>query len=168
MGLRRDRFFAVAAALFLCIDGLAFVEARTGVIDTIAIFFVALFSYTFLLHWQARTKRQWRSTLYVMAAAAGLAFGAKLTALAPLVVAAALIGVRALSPYLAAAIPFLRRIAGHRRSGERLWRQAAGRPAVLHYLGAGLVAFAIFCACFSRYLTIDHPDVYRFTACNQA
>lgn len=166
--LRRDRFFALAAALFVCLDGLAFVESRTGVIDIIAIFFVALFSYTFLLHWQARTKRQWRTTLYVMAAAAGLAFGAKLTALAPLVVAGALIGARALSPYLAAGIPFLRRIAGSRTSGERLWRQAAGRLGILHYVGGVLVAFAIFCACFSRYLTIDHPDVYRFTQCNQA
>src|ERR1700692_656602 len=86
--LRRDRFFALATALFICFDGLAFVESRTGVIDIIAIFFVALFYYVFLLHWQARTRAQWRATLYVMAGVAGLAFAAKLTALAPLVVAA--------------------------------------------------------------------------------
>src|SRR5579859_7023220 len=41
--LRRDRFFAVAAGLLMSFDGLAFVEARTGVIDIIAVFFVALF-----------------------------------------------------------------------------------------------------------------------------
>src|ERR1019366_9312580 len=35
--LRRDRWFAGAAALFVSLDGLAFVEARTGVIDIIAI-----------------------------------------------------------------------------------------------------------------------------------
>src|ERR1022692_3379370 len=52
---------------------------------------VALFYYVFMLHWQARTRRQWRATLYVMAVVAGLAFAAKLTAVAPLVVAAALI-----------------------------------------------------------------------------
>ena len=86
--LRRDRFFALVTALFICFDGLAFVESRTGVIDIIAIFFVALFYYVFLLHWQARTRAQWRTTLYVMAGIAGLAFAAKLTALAPLVVAA--------------------------------------------------------------------------------
>src|SRR6202051_3541502 len=86
--LRRDRFFALVTAAFICFDGLAFVEARTGVIDIIAIFFVALFYYVFLLHWQARTRAQWRATLYVMAGVAGLAFAAKLTALAPLVVAA--------------------------------------------------------------------------------
>ena len=89
--LRRDRFFALVTALFICFDGLAFVESRTGVIDIIAIFFVALFYYVFLLHWQARTRAQWRTTLYVMAGVAGLAFAAKLTALAPLVVAAGLI-----------------------------------------------------------------------------
>src|ERR1700689_2520513 len=38
--LRRSRFFAIATALFICFDGLAFVESRTGVIDIIAIFFV--------------------------------------------------------------------------------------------------------------------------------
>src|SRR6202011_3320739 len=103
--LRRDRFFALCAGLFVCLDGLAFVESRTGVIDAIAIFFVALFYYVFLLHWQSRTRTQWRTSLYALAAVAGLAFGAKLTALAPLVVAAALILARGLAPYLAAGIP---------------------------------------------------------------
>jgi len=165
--LRRDRFFAVAAALFLCIDGLAFVESRTGVIDTIAIFFVALFYYTFLLHWQARTKTQWRLTLYVMAAVAGLAFAAKLTALAPLVVAAGLILARGLAPYLAAAIPLLRRIAGPRRMETVMWRDAAGGRAIAHYIAAGVVMACVFGAGYSRYLTIQHPDVYFFTACSQ-
>ncbi len=165
--LRRDRFFALAAALFVCLDGLAFVESRTGVIDIIAIFFVALFFYAFLLHWQARTRRQWRTTLYGLGAVAGLAFGAKLTALAPLLVAAALVSARALAPWLTRLVPFLGRIAGPREAGARLWRQAAGRSAAIHYVAAGAVAFAIFCACFSRYLTVEHPDVYRFTACSQ-
>ena len=165
--LRRDRFFAVCAALFVCIDGLAFVESRVGVIDIIAVFFAALLYYAFLLHWQARTRKQWRVSLYAMAAVAGLAFGAKLTALAPLVVAGALIAARALGPYLAAAIPAARRIAGNRRFETVLWREAAGQKALLHYLVAAGVALAIFCACFSRYLTVEHPDVYRFTACSQ-
>lgn len=166
--LRRDRFFAVAAAGFMCFDGLAFVESRTGVIDTIAIFFVALFYYVFLLHWQARTRTQWRLTLYVMAAVAGLAFAAKLTALAPLVVAAALILARGVAPYVAAVIPFLRRIAGRRRIETVMWRDAAGRRSIVHYLAAGVVMVAIFCASYSRYLSIPHDDVYFFTACTQA
>ena len=164
--LRRDRWFATAAALFISLDGLAFVEARTGVIDIIAIFFVALFYYVFLLHWQARTRRQWRATLYVMGAVAGLAFAAKLTALAPLVVAAALIALRGLSPWLAGLVPALRRIGGPRRHEVVMWRAAAGRFAVVHYTIAILIAGAIFSASFSRYLTVVHADVYRFTACD--
>ena len=167
--LRRDRFFAVAAAVLIAFDGLAFVESRIGVIDIIAIFFVALFYYVFLLHWQARTRAQWRRTLYVMAAVAGLAFGAKLTALAPLVVAAALILGRALAPYIAAGIPFVRRIAGPRRIETVMWRDAAGgRRGIVHYVAAGVLTVCVFCACYSRYLTIEHNDVYFFTACNPA
>lgn len=164
--LRRDRWFATAAALFICIDGLAFVESRTGVIDIIAIFFVALFYYVFLLHWQARTRRQWRATLYVMAAVGGLAFAAKLTALAPLAIAAALIAMRAVSPWLAALVPAVRRIAGPGRHEVVMWRAAAGRFAIVHYTLAVLIGGAVFSASFSRYLTIEHDDVYHFTACN--
>jgi C-terminal four TMM region of protein-O-mannosyltransferase/Dolichyl-phosphate-mannose-protein mannosyltransferase len=166
--LRRDRFFAIATGLFICFDGLAFVESRTGVIDIIAIFLVALFYYAFLLHWQARTRAQWRTTLYVMAGVAGLAFGAKLTALAPLIVAAGLILARSISPYIAGFVPWLRRIAGPGRAETIMWRHAAGRRAVLHYLAAGVVALVIFFACFSRYETIQHQDVYFFTSCNPA
>jgi Ca2+/Na+ antiporter len=165
--LRRDRFFAVVAALFVSIDGLMLVESRTGVIDVIAIFFVALFYYLFLLHWQARTRTQWRTTLYVLAAACGLAFAAKLTALAPLVVAFALVLGRALAPYLIAGLPFLRRIAGPPRIEARMWRDAAGRLGILHYFAAGLIVFAIFSASYSRYLTVPHNDVYIFTDCSQ-
>jgi 4-amino-4-deoxy-L-arabinose transferase-like glycosyltransferase len=166
--LRKDRFFATVAALFVCFDGLAFVESRTGVIDIIAIFFVALFYYVFLLHWQARTRAQWRTTLYVMAGVAGLAFGAKLTALAPLVVAGGLILARGIAPYIAAFVPWLRRIAGPGRAETIMWRNAAGPRAVLHYVAAGIIAVAIFFACFSRYETIQHTDVYFFTGCNPA
>jgi len=157
--LRRDRFFALATALFICFDGLAFVESRTGVIDIIAIFFVALFYYVFLLHWQARTRAQWRATLYVMAGVAGLAFAAKLTALAPLVVAGGLIVIRGIAPYLAGFIPWLRRIAGPGRAETIMWRHAAGPRAILHYIAGGLIALAIFSASFSRYETIQHQDV---------
>ncbi|MBV8194268.1 MAG: phospholipid carrier-dependent glycosyltransferase [Candidatus Dormibacteraeota bacterium] len=166
--LRRDRFFALAAGILMSFDGLAFVESRTGVIDIIAIFFVALFYYVFLLHWQARTKTQWRRTLYVMAVVAGLAFGAKLTALAPLVVAAALILFRGLAPYLATGIPFLRRLAGPRRIETVMWRDAAGTTAILQYIAAGVLMVCVFFACYSRYLTIEHDDVYMFTSCNPA
>lgn len=163
--LRRDRFFAIVAALLVCLDGLAFVESRIGVIDMPAIFFTALCWYLILLHWQARTRRQWRITLYLTAAALGIAFAAKLTALAPLATLIALVAGRALAPRVAAVLPALRRIAGPRGHEAVLWREAAGRRALLHY-GAGLLLVgALFCASYSRYETIPHNDVYRFVAC---
>jgi hypothetical protein len=164
--LRRDRFFASAAALFVCLDGLAFVESRIGVIDMPAIFFTGLAWYFLLLHWQARTRRQWRITLYLLAASLGVAFAAKLTALAPLAVTLALVLGRALAPYAGAVVPALRRLAGPRRHEAVLWREAAGRAAVLHYASGALIVAAIFGASFSRYLTIAHNDVYRFVSCN--
>ena len=164
--LRRDRFFAATASLFVALDGLAFVESRIGVIDIIAVFFAALLWYAFLLHWQARTRTQWRVTLWVMAAVAGLAFAAKLTALAPTVVIAALVVVRGIAPWLGHAIPQLWRIAGPRRAEAVLWREAAGPRAPLYYGVAILLVFVIFSASFSRYLTIAHDDVYVFTGCD--
>ena len=166
--LRRDRFFAVAAGILTSFDGLAFVEARTGVIDIIAVFFVALFYYVFLLHWQSRTRRQWRRTLYVMAAVGGLAFGAKLTVLAPIVVAVALILGRLLLPQLLFVVPWLKRVSGPRAAEAVLWRRAAGRTAPVHYVAAIVLMGAVFVACYSRYQTITHPDVYFFTSCNPA
>lgn len=167
---KRDRFFAVVAAGFVCFDGLAFVESRTGVIDSIAIMFAALLWYAFLLHWQARTRRQWTATLYFLALCTGLGFGAKLTALAPLAVAVALIAGRFLEPVAMDLFPSLRRLRfGARGAGEGLmWRDAAGGGrALLHYGLASVVAVSIFSATFSRYLTIPHTTVYHFSGCTQ-
>ena len=167
---RRDRFFAVVAAGFVCFDGLAFVESRTGVIDSIAIMFAALLWYAFLLHWQARTRKQWTATLYFMALCAGLAFGAKLTALAPLVVGVVLIVGRFGEPLAGALVPQLRGLRERGGGGEAImWRDAAGTwRAVLHYTLAAIVGVAIFSATFSRYLTIPHTTVYHFDGCTQA
>jgi hypothetical protein len=164
--LRRDRFFAIVASLLVCLDGLAFVESRLGLLDIPAIFFTALAWYLFLLHWQARTRRQWRITLYILAAGLGLAFAAKLTAIAPLAVIAGLVFLRWLAPYAAGAIPALRRLAGPRRHETVLWREAAGSRAWLHYAAALALVVVIFCASWSRYLTIYHDDVYQFVSCN--
>ncbi|HEV7679531.1 MAG TPA: phospholipid carrier-dependent glycosyltransferase [Candidatus Dormibacteraeota bacterium] len=165
---RGDRLFAVAAAAFVCFDGLAFVESRTGVIDIIAIMFAALLWYAFLLHWQARTRKQWTATLYFMALCAGLAFGAKLTALAPLAVAAVLIVGRFLEPTGMALVPQLARLRGRRGGEAMMWRDAAGQGRALgHYVLALVVAIVVFSACFSRYLSYEHTTVYHFDACTQ-
>jgi hypothetical protein len=164
--LRRDRFFAVAAATMVSLDGLEFVESRTGVIDIIAIFFAICITYAFLLHWQARTRTQWRATLYALATITGLAFGAKLTALAPALVAAALILGRFLEPLALRLVPALRGVAGPGEGEARMWRDAAGRRAAVHYVAAILLAGSVFAACYSRYLTISHDTVYHFISCD--
>ncbi|MEA2615226.1 MAG: dolichyl-phosphate-mannose-protein mannosyltransferase, partial [Chloroflexota bacterium] len=164
--LRRERFFAVAAAVMVGFDGLAFVESRTGVIDIIAILLAVAITYAFLLHWQSRTRTQWRATLYALAAVTGLAFAAKLTALAPALVAAALILGRFLEPVAVRLVPALRGVAGPGQGEARMWRDAAGRRAALHYAAALLLAGSIFAASYSRYLTIPHDTVYHFVACD--
>jgi dolichyl-phosphate-mannose-protein mannosyltransferase len=163
--LRRDRFFAAAAGIFMAVDGLAIVESRTGVIDIIAVFFAVAALYAFLLHWQARTRRQWTATLYMFALTLGLAFGAKLTALSPLVVAVALVAGRYLEPVALRAVPALRRVAGPGAGEALMWRSAVGRRAFIHYPLAGVLAVAVFAACYSRYLTIDH-SVPNFASCS--
>jgi hypothetical protein len=163
--LRRERFFAIAAALFMCVDGLALVESRTGVIDTIAVFFVALIYYVFLLHWQARTRTQWRATLWMLGLVLGLGFGAKLTALAPLVVIAALVLVRLVEPGLLS-LPWVRALRGPNPGEAQMWRDAAGRRPLLDYAFVMVMVVTIFGACFSRYLTYEHHSVYAFTACD--
>jgi hypothetical protein len=165
---RGDRFLPVAAGLFMAFDGLSFVESRTGVIDIIAIMFAALLWYAFLLHWQARTRRQWTATLYFMALCAGLAFGAKLTAIAPMVIAVVLLLGRFVEPLALELIPPLKRIRGPGPGAAIMWRDAAGGArAFLHYLLAIIVAVALFSACFSRYMTIEHTTVYHFDDCTQ-
>ncbi|MFN2569111.1 MAG: phospholipid carrier-dependent glycosyltransferase [Candidatus Dormibacteria bacterium] len=164
--LRRDRFFAIVAAGLVALDGLALVEARIGVIDMIAICLVAATYYAFLLHWQARTRTQWRTTLYVLAAVAGLALGAKLTALAPIAVAATLITVRWLHPLLLRVRGAGRLLSPTGAVETELWRSAGGRVPWLHHAAALAVVALVFAACFSRYLTIEHADVYRFTNCS--
>jgi len=165
--LRRERFFAVAAALMVGLDGLEFVESRTGVIDIIAIFFAVCVTYAFLLHWQARTRTQWRATLYALAGVTGLAFAAKLTALAPALLASALILGRFLEPLALRLVPALAGVAGPREGEARMWRDAAGGwRAVLHYAAAVLIVGGIFTASYSRYLTITHDTVYHFVSCD--
>ncbi|HEY2703704.1 MAG TPA: phospholipid carrier-dependent glycosyltransferase [Candidatus Dormibacteraeota bacterium] len=164
--LRRERFFAVAAAVMMSLDGLAFVESRTGVIDIIAILLAVSITYAFLLHWQARTRTQWRATLYALAAVTGLAFAAKLTALAPALVVVALILGRFLEPVAVRLVPALRGVAGPGEGEARMWRDAAGRRALLHYAAALLLAGSVFAASYSRYLTIPHDTVYHFVACD--
>jgi hypothetical protein len=164
--LREERFFAVAAATFVALDGMAIVESRIGVIDMIAILWAALAIYAFLLHWGARTRTQWRATLYLFAAVLGLAFGAKLTAIAPAVLAVALIGARLLEPWLLKVLRRTPREGGPGAGEAQMWRDAAGRRPLLHYGAALALVGLMFVGTYSRYLTVPHT-ISNFAACTQ-
>ncbi|MGC8461495.1 MAG: phospholipid carrier-dependent glycosyltransferase [Candidatus Dormibacteria bacterium] len=158
MRLWRNRFFGIAAAFMMAFDGLEFVESRVGVIDIIALFFVLLTYYFLVLHLQARTKRQWRATTYVLGIGMGLALAAKLTALAPIAVAISFIGLRLLRHW------FMHR---DEDPGETLWNQAASSSGYWHYILMVLLAATVFVACWGRYNVPAQTRqyVYNFTGC---
>ncbi|MGA9774395.1 MAG: phospholipid carrier-dependent glycosyltransferase [Candidatus Dormiibacterota bacterium] len=165
---RRSRVFPTLAGLFLSLDGLELVESRTGVIDVIAVFFVMLAYWMFLLHWHARTPGQWRWTLYLTAVASGLGLACK----ADMVPAVALMVVLLLARWVR---PRLRLRWG--RGGVARWVlppapddpvEATRRTMVRHlnwswhYLAAGAVILFLFYASFFRYWTTPHTLYVNF------
>jgi hypothetical protein len=165
---RRNRVFPTLAALFLSLDGLELVESRTGVIDVIAVFFVMLAYWMFLLHWHARTRRQWLATLYLTGVASGLGLACKADMLPAILLMVVLLVGRFLRPRLRLRVG---------RGGRSRWlippspddpREAARRTMVRtlswswHYLAAGVVIAFIFYGSFFRYWTISHSLYVNF------
>lgn len=164
----RRRVFPTLAALFLSLDGLELVESRTGVIDVIAVFFVMLAYWMFLLHWHASTRRQWRATLYLTAIASGLGLACKADMVPAVLVMLVLLGGRYVRPHLR-----LRLGSG----GSSRWVippapddpvEAARRTMVAtvrwawHYLAGGALILLIFYLSFFRYWTISHSLYVNF------
>ena len=79
-----DRFFALAAGLLACFDGMFFIQSRIGMIDIFPIFLILLSYWTFLLHWRSRTPRESAVTLLATGVCVGLAVAAKWISLAAL------------------------------------------------------------------------------------
>ncbi|MHB8554145.1 MAG: phospholipid carrier-dependent glycosyltransferase, partial [Candidatus Dormibacteria bacterium] len=165
---RRSRVFPTLAGLFLSLDGLELVESRTGVIDVIAVFFVMLAYWMFLLHWHARSPRQWRWTLYLTALAAGLGLAAKADVIPAVLLMLVLLAGRWARPRL--------RLRLGRSAGSR-WvipptgddpKEAQRRTMVSalawswHYLAAGILILFIFYLSFFRYWTISHSLYVNF------
>ena len=165
---RRSRLFPALAALFFSLDGLELVESRTGVIDVIAVFFVMLAFWMFLLHWHARTPAQWRWTLYLTALASGLGLACKADMVPGVAVMVVLLIGRWLRPRLR-----VRWGVG----GAARWilppapddpEEASRRTMVRqlrwswHYLGALVVILFLFYASFFRYWTIAHTLYVNF------
>ena len=79
-----SRFFAFAAALLVCFDGMFFVQSRIGMIDMTAEFLLLLTYWLFLVHRDAKTDRAWWRSLLLLGASVGLAAAAKWTTMAAL------------------------------------------------------------------------------------
>jgi len=165
---RRSRVFPTLAGLFLSLDGLELVESRTALIDIIAVFFVMLAYWMFLLHWHARTPRQWRWTLYLTAIASGLGLASKADAVPAILLMVLLLLGRWVRPHL--------RLRSGRATGPH-WLvppapddpvEAARRTMVRglawswHYLGAGALILFIFYLSFFRYWNTTHALYVNF------
>jgi dolichyl-phosphate-mannose--protein O-mannosyl transferase len=80
--LRPDRFFATAAAVLVCVDGMFFIQSRIGMIDIFPIFLILVSYWAFLIHWRARTPTESIVTLLLTGVCVGLAVSAKWISLA--------------------------------------------------------------------------------------
>ncbi len=159
---QRHRAFAVLAALFFSLDGLELVESRTGLIDIFAVFFVLLGFWLFVLHWHARTRREWLWTIYLTGAGAGLGLATKADMIPAVMLMVLLLVARWARPHL--------RLRGLGRQGAS-WLlppapddpAEAGRRTMVaslrwgwHYLGALVLILVIFYLSFFRFWTISH------------
>ncbi|HEV3234677.1 MAG TPA: phospholipid carrier-dependent glycosyltransferase [Candidatus Dormibacteraeota bacterium] len=110
-----SRFFALAAALLVCFDGMFFVQSRIAMIDMVAEFLLLLTYWLFLVHRDAKTDKAWWRTLLLLGGAIGLAAAAKWTTLAALgTIIVFLVGGWALRQLR------LRRMAAARSAGEQV------------------------------------------------
>jgi dolichyl-phosphate-mannose-protein mannosyltransferase len=135
-----NRWFATAAAVIACCDGMFLVESRIGVIDVIPIFWVMLTYLLLLLHFQSRTPRRALVTLLLMGLAVSIGIAAKWIVLAAW----------ASAIFFLVARPIARRVAIRVGHGNTAWSWLpakgpalpAGTP-LLPYLGTAVVALVL-------------------------
>jgi len=77
-----NRLFAIAAATFVCFDGMFFVQSRIGMIDIFPIFFILLAYFLFLVHIQSRTPRSSLISLVAVGLVLGVGIASKWIVLA--------------------------------------------------------------------------------------
>jgi len=82
MRLWPNRVFAVAAAVFVCFDGMFFIQSRIGMIDIVPVFFILLCYYLFLVHIQSTTRAGSIASLLLLGLALGAGVAAKWVVLA--------------------------------------------------------------------------------------
>ena len=77
-----NRLFAVAAATFVCFDGMFFLQSRIGMIDIVPIFWILLAYFLFLVHIQSQTQRRALITLVLLGLVLGIGIASKWIVLA--------------------------------------------------------------------------------------
>ena len=76
------RLFAIAAATFVCFDGMFFIQSRIGMIDIFPIFLILLAYFMFLVHIQSRTPRTALISLVLLGLTLGVGIASKWIVLA--------------------------------------------------------------------------------------
>ena len=76
------RLFAIAAATFVCFDGMFFIQSRIGMIDIFPIFLILLAYFMFLVHIQSRTPRTALISLVLLGVTLGVGIASKWIVLA--------------------------------------------------------------------------------------
>ncbi len=77
-----NRLFALAAATFVCFDGMFFLQSRIGMIDIFPIFFILLAYFLYLVHIQSRTPVASLVTLFLLGLTLGIGIASKWIVLA--------------------------------------------------------------------------------------
>jgi len=77
-----NRLFAIAAATFVCFDGMFFLQSRIGMIDIFPIFFILLAYILYLVHIQSRTPAASLVTLVLLGITLGVGIASKWIVLA--------------------------------------------------------------------------------------
>jgi dolichyl-phosphate-mannose--protein O-mannosyl transferase len=157
--LHPSRWFALAAGLLVCFDGMFFIQSRIGMIDIFPIFFILLAYWVFQLHLDSRTETSSLVTFALTGVVLGVAIAAKWIALAAWASIVFILAVR-----------FFRRLVDFRiRTASGEWRWGLGEvglgPAIpaaanpLAYAGVFVVAFLVAPALI--YVASWWPDFFQ-------
>ena len=77
-----NRLFAIAAATFVCFDGMFFLQSRIGMIDIFPIFFILLAYLLYLVHIRSRTRVASIVSLFLLGLTLGVGIASKWIVLA--------------------------------------------------------------------------------------
>ena len=153
-----NRFFALAAGVLSCFDGMLFVQSRIAMLDIIVVFFLVLTYWLFLLHLSSRTRRGSVATMLLCGTALGLGVATKWSVLAALGTILLFIVMR---PVLARLEILVRSGTGEWRLRRRDWRGLTIPGGVPVSAYAGLLVVALVAIPLFIYVTTWFPFFLR-------